>query len=185
MASAPVISAAAIRRGMLRYDSRAGAGPMHTSSSAKRTWSDSRSASEYTATVCTPSSRQARMTRSAISPRLAISTLLNITREAGCRQREVRSGKRLLGQIGLEILHAIEDLCWPAFRVSLLASRLPSPASRVPHRSSRDLALKARPRSVARTRNALNAKCELRRARRVEHGALVGDLPARVQLHER
>src|SRR5690348_13013701 len=78
MASAPVISAAAIRRGMRRYESRAGAGPMHTSSSAKRTCSDSRSASEYTATVCTPSSRQARMTRSAISPRLAISTFLNI-----------------------------------------------------------------------------------------------------------
>ena len=36
---------------MFRYDSRAGAGPMHTSSSAKRTWSDSRSASEYTATA--------------------------------------------------------------------------------------------------------------------------------------
>ena len=40
------ISAAAISRGMRRYDSRAGAGPMQTSSSAKRTWSDSRSASE-------------------------------------------------------------------------------------------------------------------------------------------
>src|SRR6476646_6711498 len=73
-------------RGMLRYDSRDGGGPMHTSSSANRTWSDSRSASEYTATVCTPSSRHARMTRSAISPRLAIKTLLNM----GARQRERR-----------------------------------------------------------------------------------------------
>src|SRR5215203_2981602 len=62
---------------MFKYDSRAGAGPMHTSSSANRTCSDSRSASEYTATVCTPSSRHARMTRSAISPRLAMRTFLN------------------------------------------------------------------------------------------------------------
>src|SRR3954462_11688525 len=52
---------------------------MHTSSSAKRTCSDSRSASEYTATVWMPSSRQARMTRSAISPRLAIRTFLNMS----------------------------------------------------------------------------------------------------------
>src|SRR5512143_1822254 len=50
---------------------------MHTSSSAKRTCSDSRSASLYTATVSMPSSRQARMTRRAISPRLAIRTFLN------------------------------------------------------------------------------------------------------------
>jgi len=72
-----VISAAAIKRGMLRYDSRAGGGPMHTSSSAKRTCSDSRSASEYTATVWTPNSLHARITRSAISPRFAMRTLLN------------------------------------------------------------------------------------------------------------
>src|SRR6185436_18480996 len=78
IASAPAISAAAMMRGILRYDSRAGAGPMQTSSSANRTCSDSRSASEYTATVWMPSSRQARMTRSAISPRLAIKTFLNI-----------------------------------------------------------------------------------------------------------
>src|SRR5687767_2074643 len=50
---------------------------MQTSSSAKRTCSDSRSASECTATVRTPSSWQARMTRRAISPRLAIRTFLN------------------------------------------------------------------------------------------------------------
>src|SRR5215213_3542292 len=50
---------------------------MHTSSSAKRTCRLSRSASEYTATVRIPSSRQARMTRRAISPRLAINTFRN------------------------------------------------------------------------------------------------------------
>src|SRR6476661_10493943 len=89
MASAPVISAAAMIRGIFRYESRAGAGPMHTSSSANRTCSDSRSASENTATVSTPSSRHARMMRSAISPRLAMSTFLNI-------------GARSAGGVGLE-----------------------------------------------------------------------------------
>src|SRR5665647_1148396 len=79
MASAPAISAAAMIRGIFRYESRAGAGPMQTSSSAKRTWSDSRSASEYTATVWIPSSRHARITRRAISPRFAIRTFLNIS----------------------------------------------------------------------------------------------------------
>src|SRR3954468_22970423 len=86
MASAPAISAAAMMRGILRYESRAGAGPMQTSSSAKRTCSDSRSASLYTATVATPSSRHARMTRSAISPRFAIRTFLNM-RRSGDRRR--------------------------------------------------------------------------------------------------
>src|SRR6476469_3885849 len=77
MASAPVISAAAMMLGIRRYELRLGGGPIQTSSSAKRTWSDSRSASEYTATVSSPSSRQARMTRKAISPRLAMRTFLN------------------------------------------------------------------------------------------------------------
>src|SRR5437867_1652169 len=47
---------------------------MHTDSSASRTWRLSRSASLNTATVEILSSRQARITRSAISPRLAIRT---------------------------------------------------------------------------------------------------------------
>src|SRR5262245_2857422 len=50
---------------------------MQTDSSASRTWRLSRSASLNTATVEMRSSRQARMTRSAISPRLAIRTLRN------------------------------------------------------------------------------------------------------------
>src|SRR6185369_9553237 len=50
---------------------------MHTDSSAARTWRESRSASECTATVATPSSLHAAMTRSAISPRLATRTFLN------------------------------------------------------------------------------------------------------------
>src|SRR5262249_8631346 len=48
---------------------------MQTDSSALRTWRASWSAVEYTATVSSPSSRQARITRSAISPRLATRTL--------------------------------------------------------------------------------------------------------------
>lgn len=50
---------------------------MQTASSANLTCSASRSASEYTATVLMPASRQARMIRRAISPRFAISTFLN------------------------------------------------------------------------------------------------------------
>src|SRR3954463_5931765 len=43
-----------------------------------RTCIASRSSSEYTATVVMPSSRHVRMTRTAISPRLAIRTLVNM-----------------------------------------------------------------------------------------------------------
>src|SRR5687767_10475222 len=51
---------------------------MQTSSSAKRTCNEFSSASEYTATVLMPSSRQAWMTRRAISPRFAIRIFLNM-----------------------------------------------------------------------------------------------------------
>src|SRR5216683_7859729 len=51
---------------------------MHTLSSASRTCMASASAVEWTATVGMPSSLQARSTRSAISPRLAIRILSNI-----------------------------------------------------------------------------------------------------------
>ena len=52
---------------------------MQIASSAKRTWSDSASAVEWTATVASPSSLQARITRRAISPRLAMRTFLNMS----------------------------------------------------------------------------------------------------------
>src|ERR1043165_9600969 len=52
---------------------------MHTLSSASRTCIASASAVEWTATVGMPSSLQARSTRSAISPRLAIRILSNMT----------------------------------------------------------------------------------------------------------
>src|SRR4051794_39296185 len=162
MASAPVISAAAMMRGMLRYDSRAGGGPMQTSSSANRTCSDSRSASEYTATVCTPSSRHARMTRSAISPRLAISTFLNTG--APCDGRPCDVAQDLLKHLG--------------------ASRSPmrgfaSRACRVMGSGLR-VRLEARPAVVARAGHPLHAQRELARAGGVEHGALVRDDALRI-----
>src|SRR5258705_433489 len=51
---------------------------MHTDSSASITYLASASASEWTATVLMPISRQARWMRSAISPRLAIRTFSNM-----------------------------------------------------------------------------------------------------------
>src|ERR1700741_3194393 len=62
--------------GMLRYDSVAGGGPMQIASSASRTCIASASAVECTATVLIPISWHARWIRSAISPRLAISSFL-------------------------------------------------------------------------------------------------------------
>src|SRR5207249_9765807 len=56
---------------------------MQTSSSANRTCSEFSSASEYTATVLIPRSRQATITRRAISPRIAIRIFLNIARLDG------------------------------------------------------------------------------------------------------
>src|SRR5687767_1202401 len=104
-------------RGILRYDSRLDAGPMQTSSSANRTCSDSRSASEYTATVWMPSSRQARMTRSAISPRLATRTFLTIPVAAlrggvlleSAPARVARAGHALHAQRELARVRRVED----------------------------------------------------------------------------
>src|SRR5512139_2099862 len=78
MASAPVTSAAEIRRATWLYDWAGGGGPMQTDSSARRTCRLSRSAWLNTATVEISSSRQARITRRAISPRLAIRTFRNM-----------------------------------------------------------------------------------------------------------
>jgi hypothetical protein len=51
---------------------------MNTASSAILTCNAERSRSEYTATEQMPSSRHARITRTAISPRLAINIFLNM-----------------------------------------------------------------------------------------------------------
>src|SRR5262250_2666506 len=64
---------------------------MHTLSSARRTCMASASAVECTATVGTPSSLQARSTRSAISPRLAIRIFSNI-RGSDARHAPPRRG---------------------------------------------------------------------------------------------
>src|SRR5688572_3484705 len=167
IASAPVISAAAMMRGILRYESRAAGGPMQTSSSAKRTCSDSRSASEYTATVCTPSSRHARMTRSAISPRFAIRTFLNTGAPRGRRS-----------------FHCVQN---PLKHVR--ASRSPvrgfaSRACRVMGSRLR-VRLEARPAVVARASHALHPQRELARAGGIEHRAFVGDDTLRIVMHER
>src|SRR5580658_1937770 len=66
-------------RSISRYDCAAGAGPISTASSASRTNAAVRSTSLCTATVLTPRSRHPRMIRSAISPRLAMRTLSNMT----------------------------------------------------------------------------------------------------------
>src|SRR5580692_9564241 len=68
---------------------------MQMASSAKRTCRLCRSASEYTATVLIPRSLQAQITRTAISPRLAIRIFWNIL-------------PRTNGEQGLSVLY------WPA-----------------------------------------------------------------------
>src|SRR5688500_11286563 len=64
---------------------------MQIASSAKRTCRAPASTSECTATVATPSSRQARITRMAISPRFAIRTLRNMA-ERPALDHACRSG---------------------------------------------------------------------------------------------
>src|SRR6185437_17088920 len=66
---------------------------MQTLSSARRTCMASASAVEWTATVLMPSSLQARNTRSAISPRLAMRILSNIVTLRG-EQRIVSSERK-------------------------------------------------------------------------------------------
>src|SRR5688572_30678796 len=93
---------------------------MQTASSANFTCSASLSAVECTATVCRPISRQARITRSAISPRLAIRTFLNM---AGLgRDLEERltvldrctvldeDSDHGAGNVGLDLVHQLHRL---------------------------------------------------------------------------
>src|SRR6266550_2348854 len=79
---------------------------MLTASSASRTCGARTSASLYTATVFTPSSWQARMTRRAISPRFAIRTLLNTS----YLERDVSVLlRRILVAFGLKRLQRIDE----------------------------------------------------------------------------
>lgn len=78
MASAFVKTAALKICCLFKYDLLALLGPIQTASSANSVCIASLSASEYTATVLIPNSRQARMILTAISPRFAINTFENI-----------------------------------------------------------------------------------------------------------
>src|SRR5437016_4247206 len=73
---------------------------MQTVSSARRTFIARASAVECTATVLMPSSWQARLMRSAISPRLAISTFSNIA-ERGCRSLDQHQGRAVFDRPGI------------------------------------------------------------------------------------
>src|SRR3954465_15478918 len=96
---------------------------MHTAWSANLTWSASASAVEWTATDSSPISRHARITRSAISPRLAIKTFLNIARSSELnRDLEQRlavlhrravideDGDDLAGDVRLDLVHQLHRL---------------------------------------------------------------------------
>src|SRR5947207_1269927 len=88
---------------------------MHTASSASFTYLASRSASEYTTTDFTPSSRQARWIRRAISPRLAIRIFLNIRPLSLDDEKRLTEFDRLAvldqdlrdaaGLVGLDLVH--------------------------------------------------------------------------------
>src|SRR5438094_5386630 len=73
---------------------------MHTVSSASRTFIACESAVECTATVLIPSSWQARLMRSAISPRLAISTFSNMA-DRGCRSLDQHQGRAVFDRLGI------------------------------------------------------------------------------------
>src|SRR5918995_429765 len=93
---------------------------MCTASSAKRTTADSASAVEKTATDLTPSSRHARATRRAISPRFAIRTFSNtLLRRLQVDQNLLELHPRavldddlgdLAGLIGQDLVHQLHRL---------------------------------------------------------------------------
>src|SRR5256885_16095538 len=96
---------------------------MQSDSSAKRTCSECTSAVECTATVLIPSSRAARMIRSAISPRLAMRIFENIRGPASCGleaeerlavlDRATVLGKRFdqaAGALRLDLVHQLHRL---------------------------------------------------------------------------
>src|SRR5438046_4162371 len=88
---------------------------MQTSSSANRTWREFSSASENTATVLMPSSRHAKMIRSATSPRLAIRIFLNMRRAD--RGRPGGAAPRLPGPYRKQPLAVLDRL--PALNIDV------------------------------------------------------------------
>src|SRR5438876_816942 len=121
------MSAAEMMAGMFRYESREFAGPMQMASSAEWTGRLCASASLYTTTVWVPSSRHARMTRSAISPRFAMRILSNeIERLPQCLGiRQVRGPR-----VGEDPLHEAGEYV-PGAELDERRRALPSGA---PHR---------------------------------------------------
>src|SRR5689334_22728768 len=94
---------------------------MQTASSANLTCSASASAVEWTATDLRPISRRQRITRSAISPRLATRTFLNFSRSSGLdleQRLAVLDGRAVLDQdaddrardVGLDLVHQLHRL---------------------------------------------------------------------------
>ncbi len=83
----------------MRYDSDAAGRPIEYASSAFRTCSEARSTSEYTATAAISISWQARMTRTAISPRFAIRIFLNMLLDPALRTQS-RSNRDIVNGIG-------------------------------------------------------------------------------------
>src|SRR5580658_331530 len=118
MATESVTSAALMIAGMFKYDRADCGGPMQTVSSASSTCLVLKSAVECTATVLMPSSRHARSMRSAISPRLAMTTFSNIALfdyEQGLTEFDrltVRreNGRDLAFLVGFDLIHHLHGL---------------------------------------------------------------------------
>src|SRR5712691_11782832 len=79
---------------------------MQSDSSANRTWSEWTSAVEWTATVLMPSSRAARMMRSAISPRFAMRILENKSHRLEAEERLAQAARTLR----LDLVHQLHRL---------------------------------------------------------------------------
>src|SRR4051812_36201478 len=84
IASAPQAFATSMILSPRRYDSAGGGAPMRYASSACSTCNACASIDEWTATVRMESRRQVRITRQAISPRLAMRTFENMARFYRC-----------------------------------------------------------------------------------------------------
>src|SRR5690606_32076125 len=93
IACAPARKATSMIASPRRYDSCGVGPPMAYPSSASRTCCASASAEENTATVDIPIRRQVRITRQAISPRLAISTFSNIWSSLLTRITRIKADK--------------------------------------------------------------------------------------------
>jgi len=119
-----------------RYDSAEGAGPTHTASSAIATCLARASASECTATVAMPSLRQDSITRHAISPRLAISTLSPGDAEkgagagAGAEESARRAGATEAAAARVTVVVVVRRAPWRSSDAADIEPALPLPPPR-------------------------------------------------------